>query len=115
MVVRNDSLKMGREGVEPSRCLHRRILSPLRLPIVGSACKGSQRQIDMPALHVKVRITKVRCVSIAAWPLIFNGTRVLRTKWAASRPTQIHPDFPEKRIYAVNAAFISENPLEERM
>lgn len=26
-------LPVGREGVEPSRCLHRRILSPLRLPI----------------------------------------------------------------------------------
>ena len=24
---------VGREGVEPSQCLHRRILSPLRLPI----------------------------------------------------------------------------------
>ncbi len=24
---------VGREGVEPSRCHHRRILSPLRLPI----------------------------------------------------------------------------------
>ena len=27
---------MGREGVEPSRCHHRRILSPLRLPIPPS-------------------------------------------------------------------------------
>ncbi len=29
-------IKMGREGVEPSRCFHRRILSPLRLPIPPS-------------------------------------------------------------------------------
>ena len=28
-----DMLCVGREGVEPSRCHHRRILSPLRLPI----------------------------------------------------------------------------------
>ncbi len=28
--------KVGREGVEPSRCHHRRILSPLRLPIPPS-------------------------------------------------------------------------------
>ena len=27
---------MGREGVEPSQCHHRRILSPLRLPIPPS-------------------------------------------------------------------------------
>jgi hypothetical protein len=27
---------MGREGVEPSQCFHRRILSPLRLPIPPS-------------------------------------------------------------------------------
>ncbi len=35
---RNDVglMNMGREGVEPSRCLHRRILSPLRLPIPPS-------------------------------------------------------------------------------
>lgn len=30
------SLQVGREGVEPSRCHHRRILSPLRLPIPPS-------------------------------------------------------------------------------
>src|SRR5687768_3280274 len=34
--LRNDVYKMGREGVEPSRCHHRRILSPLRLPIPPS-------------------------------------------------------------------------------
>ena len=33
---RNDSEKMGREGVEPSRCYHRQILSLLRLPIPPS-------------------------------------------------------------------------------
>ncbi len=27
------AFSVGREGVEPSQCLHRRILSPLRLPI----------------------------------------------------------------------------------
>ncbi len=32
--------EVGREGVEPSRCLHRRILSPLRLPIPPSPRHG---------------------------------------------------------------------------
>ena len=31
--TRQTSISVGREGVEPSRCHHRRILSPLRLPI----------------------------------------------------------------------------------
>ncbi len=35
------ALRMGRVGVEPTRCFHRRILSPLRLPIPPSP-RGSQ-------------------------------------------------------------------------
>src|SRR5215213_8224968 len=62
MVVRNDILKMGREGVEPSWCLHRRILSPLRLPIPpsprhrpASAAASADRTEQQPALYRKVK------------------------------------------------------------
>ena len=48
-------LKMGREGVEPSRCCHRQILSLLRLPIPPSP----QTAIFYRILNARISVSKL--------------------------------------------------------
>src|SRR5215207_3251434 len=60
---RNDNVKMGREGVEPSRCLHRRILSPLRLPIPPSPRRARQRILPyFEMLSKREALSLFRCI-----------------------------------------------------
>lgn len=68
--TRNDMMTMGREGVEPSRCRHRWILSPLRLPIPPS-----------PQCDVRIFYLNLNCI-----PTLSNSFTLQRYLIAPSNP-----------------------------
>ena len=75
MKVRNDMLKMGREGVEPSRCYQRQILSLLRLPIPPSP---RQLLLYSTLISSRLELLRIHCYNVdyvynKGIPFVFCG------------------------------------------
>lgn len=72
-------IPVGREGVEPSRCHHRRILSPLRLPIPPPPHGCAEKDFttnNKIQIHFLVPVT-----AIYGWTIIISAMQLTLLNW----------------------------------